>query len=115
MEWLPTSQSAEDPFHACRLADRIVAEGKSDVLKNWRLELCKTALAGLREMEPTPWLKVGATSFTEPAKQALLFAIRMAAAEVIAEESGIWCACCDLYASGHWPMGILATGEIAVI
>ena|ERR1019366_2925416 len=39
LRWLPTCQSAEDPFHARRIADRIVAEGKGDVLKNWRLEL----------------------------------------------------------------------------
>src|ERR1700683_2742490 len=53
MEWLPTFQSAKDPFHASRLADRLVAEAKSDVLKSWRLELCKKALAGLRDIEPT--------------------------------------------------------------
>ena len=115
MKWLPTFQSAEDPFHARRLADRIMTDGNGDLLKSWRLDLCKTAQARLRDIEPTPWLNFGATDFSETAKQALLFAIRMAAAEIVADESGIWCTCCDLYASGHWPMGTLPNGEIVVL
>lgn len=115
MDWMPTSQGDDDPFHGSDLINRIKAEGKSDLLKAWRLDLCKIALAGFRSVGPSPWLKVGPTDYSDAAKQGLLFAIRMALAEIVAERPGIWCSCCDLYVAGHWPMGRLPSGEIVVL
>jgi hypothetical protein len=115
MEWLPTSQADVDPFHGSELLNRIKAVGRSGLLKDWTLNLCKIALAGVRDVRPTPWLKIGATDYSEAAKQGLLFTIRMALAETLAEERGVWCSCCDLYVAGYWPMGRLPRGEIIVL
>jgi hypothetical protein len=115
VEWFPTEQSAEDPFHQRTLYDRIQSAGKTELLKRWSLENCRIARSGFATIPENRWLKVGRTDYLGAAEQALLFAIRMAATELLTDQVGIWCACVDLYCAGHWPFGRLPTGEIAVL
>lgn len=114
MDWLPTSQTESNPFDDNELINFIKNEGKLDLLKRVRLDLCEEALASLQNPE-SKWMTVGPTDYSEAARQGVLFAIRMACVEAIAQRVDVWCSCCDLYAVGHWPIGKLQTGEIVVI
>ncbi len=111
IEWFPTVQSDEDPFHQRARTDRIESDGRSDLLKLWRLEQCRVARSGLRDFAENRWLKFDGTDYSGAAVQALLFAIRPAGTELFTGQEGVWCACVNLYCAGHWPPGTITNRQ----
>jgi len=115
MDWLPSSQSDVDPFHHDELHAQIAAQGDTDVLRRNRSRFSRLLTIGMRDLKPSDWLHVGPTDYTEAARQASIFALRMAVAEIMAQRQGIWCDCVGIYVGGNWPCGRLPTGQIVVL
>jgi hypothetical protein len=116
MEWLPSSQTEEDPVHGSRLAQLAKKTGVEERLKKARVEFFKLALDSLgKQMTPSPLFVVGPHDFSEAAKGAALFAVRMAVTEVLTGNEGFWCSLLPLYQEGFWPCGTLGPGKVVVL
>ncbi|MDC0711151.1 hypothetical protein POL68_21965 [Stigmatella sp. ncwal1] len=116
MDWLPSSQSQEDPVHGNSLAQLAKKLGVEDRLKKARVEFFKAALDSLgKQMTPSPLFVVGPHDFSEAAKGAALFAVRMSVTEILAGKEGFWCSLISLYEEGFWPCGTLSSGQVVVL
>ena len=103
MEWLPAQAQDPDPIHGDRLPTH-----------DQGLLIYKQALTSLRPLAANPLLKVGPHDFQHVAHGAAAYACRRAALEICAQQPGFWCALVPLYASGHWPCGLLPDQNLVV-
>ncbi len=74
---------------------------------------CKMAMKSLHNID-SAGLKSGPNDFTEAAKGAALYCIRMSAIEVVLGKPGFWSELFHHYADGFWPCGILNNGVIVI-
>ena len=116
MEWLPSTQSQEDPIHGSALIQLARKLRVEDPLKRARTEFYKTTLDSLgQQMTHSPLLTVGAHDFSDAAKGSALFAVRMAVTEILTGREGFWCSLIPLYQAGFWPCGRLTSGRVVVL
>lgn len=115
MDWLPSSREQDDPIHGRLLEGLAEQIGKKKEISQQCLGVYKRALSSLSDFKGHPALKVGPHDFTEAAKGAALFASRRAAYEILLGKPGFWCHLMQIYYSGHWPCGILPSGQIVVL
>ena len=114
MDWLPSSQSDPDPFHGDRLR-QVDAEGNAELLHGHRARFSKLVMPAVRDVTGVGWLQVGPVNFTEVARQALIFAVRMAVTEILCRRPGVWCQCVGVYVGGNWACGRLPDNRIVVV
>ncbi|KAB8044941.1 hypothetical protein [Janthinobacterium aquaticum] len=111
INWLPTSRDQPDPIHGDAL-QALLKQGEpaiqAEVLKNYRL-----TLQSLRTV-PDGTLRFVATDFTEAAKGAALYCVRMATLEMRAGCAGFWVGALEIYRQGNWPCALLADGTLLV-
>jgi hypothetical protein len=115
MSWLPSAQDQADPIHGDSLIAAARAQGQEAEYKTAHLEIFKAAAASQRGVSDQPILKVGASDFNDVARSAGKYACRMAASEVVVGRVGFWCGLIRVYHQGNWPMGLLPSGEVAVL
>jgi len=115
MEWLPSQRDMVDPIHRDFLEQRAVELGKRAEFGERSSEIYKVALAALRGFQGDPFLKVGPHDFAEAARGSALFAVRRAAFEILLGIPGFWCRLMHVYADGHWPLGVMPTGDVVVL
>ncbi|MGY0218748.1 hypothetical protein ACWJJH_15385 [Endozoicomonadaceae bacterium StTr2] len=110
MDWLPSSKDQADPINvdALKIALQAVPDGKKLVLDAYKL-----AMKSLREFDKER-LQSGPNDFSEAAKGAALYCVRMAAMESLTDKSGFWTDLIDSYAEGYWPCGLLSDGTVVV-
>lgn len=114
MNWLPSSNDEVDPIHGDSL--RALAGEKDGAFARARVEAFKLALDSLaRSMVQHSLLRAGPHDFSNAARGAALFAARMAASEIVVGRAGFWCSIVPLYRTGHWPCGLLESGEVVVL
>lgn len=115
MIWLPTANDEPDPIHGRSLEDAARQLNREGELKAARIEVFRLALTSQRSVPERPALKIGATDSNNAARMAGRFACRMAASEIVVNQVGFWCGIVRLFHKGHWPLGRLPGGEIAVL
>jgi hypothetical protein len=108
---LPSSRDEPDPVHDRRLIELLERSEVQD--RALVMEVYKQALQSLRSIR-SPDLRSGRNDFTEAARGAALFCVRMATIEVVAEKPGFWVGALNLYAKGHWPCGLMPGRELVV-
>lgn len=111
MDWLPSSRDGQDPFYGESLYNAI--RDASPESKNVIMEVYRLTLVSLRNIDKSK-LNSGHNDFSEAAVGAALYCSRMAAAEVVVTQSGVWCDLFNLYIEGYWPCGRMPNGEIVV-
>jgi hypothetical protein len=77
------------------------------------MEAYKLAMKSLREFEKER-LKSGPNDFSEVAKGAALYCVRMAAMESLTDKPGFWTELMYFYSEGYWPCGLLGDGALVV-
>ena len=110
MDWLPSTKEQEDPINGDKLKTLLqdVPNGKTQVM-----EAYKVAMKSLRGFE-TEKLKSGSNDFSQVAKGAALYGVRMAAMESLVGKLGFWSEMIDYYSQGYWPCGLLSDGRVVV-
>ena len=111
MNWLPSSRDQADPFYANQL--RLEFQQQEAEVRSYVMQIYKAAMSGLRHVGH-PLLHTHKHHFVEAAKGAALYAVRMAAIETACGRPGVWTELLQLYVEGHWPCGVMPTGEIIV-
>lgn len=110
MDWLPTTRDQENPINgdALRKSLSSVKDGKKLVMDAYKL-----AMRSLREFDKEKF-KSGSNDFSEAAKGAALYCVRMAAMEALISKPGFWTELFDSYSEGYWPCGILNDGTVVI-
>ena len=103
MDWLPTTRDQINPINSDILdAEFInVLNGKKLVMAAYKI-----ALKSLRSFNKEKF-KSGPNNFSESAKGAALYCIRMAAKECLLDKPGFWTNLFSIYVKGHWPCGLI--------
>jgi hypothetical protein len=65
-------------------------------------------------MTNNPLLKVGPHDSTNAARGGALFAMRMAAVEIVVDKQQFWCCLVSLFETGFWRRGLTKSSEILV-
>ena len=115
MDWLPSSRDQDDPIHGRSLEERAEMIGKKREISHQSINIYKVALSALGGFQGHPALRIGPHDFTEAARGAALFASQRATYEILLGEPGFWCHLMQVYCSGHWPCGILPSGQVVVL
>jgi len=111
MDWLPSSRDEDDPIHGKRLTQYLEEAGIN--FKDVTLDLHNRTLKSLRSVDG---MKIcsGPNDFSQAAIGATLYCVRMAALEVMADQTGFWCSLLRIYAKGNWPCGVLVDKTLVV-
>jgi hypothetical protein len=115
MNWLPTALEEPDPIHGGDLEHIAHDLQREDQIKETRVEVLRLALKSQQIAADQPILIIGPTNFNDTARMAGRYASRRAASEIVAERVGFWCRVVKLYNRGHWPLGLLPSGEVVVL
>lgn len=115
MIWLPTSNEEPDPVHGLGLEEAAHRLNRVDEFKTARIDVYRLVLASQRKVPELLLLKVGNTDLNISARMAGRYACRMAASEIVVDQVGFWCDTVQLFHEGHWPLGLLPSGEIVVL
>lgn len=111
MDWLPSSRDSQDPIHFKKLIEKLDRWGVQ--YREVSMEVYKVALQSLRSVDNQK-LRSGPNDFTEAAKGAALYCVRMAALEALANEPGFWLTALQLYCAGYWPCGLMPGNKLVV-
>jgi hypothetical protein len=79
------------------------------------MDAARVTYASMLPAHEPPQLKIGPVDFSNAARGAAVYAMRMAASEIVTEREGFWTALVPLYAEGFWPYGRLSSGDVAVL
>ena len=112
MDWLPTSREQPDPFDTAGLPARDARVDQAACAQV--LEVCRITLKSLRQSTARGGLRSGPNDFTVAAEGAALYCARKAAIEIVLGEPGPWTGLLDLYLAGHWPCGLMPSGDVVV-
>ena len=110
MDWLPTTRDQDDLINgdALKKALHSVPDGKNLVMSAYKL-----ALKSLREFDKEKF-KSGPNDFSEAAKGAALYCVRMTAMESLIGKPGFWSELFNFYSEGYWPCGMLDDGVLVI-
>jgi hypothetical protein len=110
MDWLPTTRDQIDPIYGdkLKLGLRAIPEGSKQVLMAYKL-----AMSSLRNIDKRSFIS-GPNDFTEAAKGAALYAVRMAAIESLMDKPGFWTDIFNCYSKGYWPCGLINSRIVVV-
>lgn len=111
MDWLPSSRDQDDPIHGKKLVRHLEEAGVN--FKPITLDLHKLALKSLRTVNGMK-ISSGPNDFSQAAIGAALYCVRLAALEVMANQSGFWCSLLKIYGDGYWPCGVLPDNSLVV-
>ena len=115
-DWLPTSHTQPDPIHGdalIRLAEETACGAQRCTEE---LAVAKLASVSLQTVPcPHPQLVRGASDYTQAARGSGVFAVRMAARELVVERVGFWCGIIAYYEQGHWPCGVTEDRKVVVL
>lgn len=115
-EWLPTSRDQPDPIHGRSLVDLSERGGQAEARRKAELSIARATLVSLRSVPDShPDLADGPDNLTLAAKGGALYAVRMAAREIVAGRPGFWCGVVREYEQGFWPCGIFDDGQRLVV
>lgn len=110
MDWLPSSRDQKDPFYGQELTQKIAAieGGKTKVMAAY-----KAASKKLSNYDKSKFVS-GPHDYSNAAKNAALYCVRMAAIECLSDSQGIWVEIFKVYAQGYWPCGLLPDNKLVV-
>ena len=115
-DWLPTTPDQPDPIHSQSFNETALSQGVPEELAATRKELTKIAVSSLRRANlDHPLFRVGPSNVAPAARGAALYAVRMAASEVLTGREGFWCSVIPLYEQGFWPCGLDDQGRVVVL
>ncbi len=115
MDWLPSSHHEVDPIHNGLLRKRAGEMSKEAEIRKRNLKIYKKTQLSLRRFGDHSLLRAGPHHFKGAACGAALFAARHASFEILVDEVGFWCTAMNIYASGHWPCGILPDTTLVIL
>ena len=111
MDWLPTGYDQDDPFLGGLLTQKLKGAGSTN--QTQVMDACKQAMRALRQLDASG-LVSGPHDYSQAARGAALYAVRMAAIETVLSMPGIWSQLLSLYLMGYWPCGRLPNGDVVV-
>jgi hypothetical protein len=114
LQWFPDDPSVTDPIHADDLETLAMDRGLTANVRMATLTTVKNARISLRSMADQRPILVGEQDLSERAKECALYACRRATSELVLGRSGFWAGLIPLYRVGHWPIGRMPDGRLAI-
>ena len=119
LQWFPHDANAPHPIHGDELEQLAMDRGATAEVRMATLTTVKKARISLRSAAPQPLLIVSDAQgaqidLSDQAKESALYAARRATVELVLGRSGVWAGLIPLYRVGHWPLGRLPDGRLAV-
>lgn len=105
VEWLPSSPTQVDPFYG-------KISNTEEVVK-FRKEINKAVLHATRGIEKDLFL-CSPHDFSGVARNAICFAFRQLITEKYFSLGNKWSRICEIYYSGHWPVGFAKKNYIVI-
>lgn len=114
LRWFPCNPADPDPLHGDALEQLALDRGLTPDVRMATLTTVKKTRISLRSMAPAPLLTHDGEDLTERAQESALYAVRRATVELVLARAGFWTGLIPLYRVGHWPLGRLPDGRLAV-